>query len=109
MKKRQKKKLKFAARTKPQVLGRYTDLPALIHLLRRKCITFLDPATWDDKNDSYYMELYKENKGLKTGLALCFSMTSETYHHWRVFAGGASGICIRFKRDELLSCIRNSV
>ena len=35
-------------------------------------------------------------------LAVCFTQVDETYHHWRVFAPGPSGICIRFKRAELL-------
>jgi hypothetical protein len=36
---------------------RYTDIPALIHLLTEKQITLLDPDTWDDKNDSYFLRL----------------------------------------------------
>ncbi len=87
-------------------LRRYTDIPALICLLREKQITLLDPKTWDDKNDSYFLELYREKSGLKSVLALCFTRTSETYHHWRVFAGGASGVCISFKRAELLRAIK---
>ncbi len=49
----------FVALTK-KFLRRYTDLPALIHLLRTASITFLDPSSWDDKNDAYFMNLYKE-------------------------------------------------
>ncbi len=52
-------------------LRRYTDLPALLHLLKHRKITLLDPSTWDDTNDSYYLLKYKERKGLKTVLALC--------------------------------------
>ena len=66
------------------VLRRYTDLPALLYLLRTRSITLLDPSSWDDKNDSYYLEKYKEKKSLQTVLALCLSTAEETYHHWRV-------------------------
>ena len=86
-------------------LRRYTDLPALIHLLRTQTITFLDPSTWDDKNDAYFMNLYKERQGLKTLLAICCSQETETYHHWRVFSGGPSGVCIAFKRRELMEAL----
>jgi len=87
-------------------LRRYTDLPALIYLLSNQCITLLDPETWDDKNDSHFVRLYKEKSGFQSVLALCFTQTSETYHHWRVFANGPSGVAISFKRDELLRGIR---
>src|SRR2546425_2552095 len=83
-------------------LRRYTELPALIYLLRERKLTLLDPQSWDDRNDSHYLELYRQKKKLKSILALCFTQTHETYHHWRVFAGGSSGVCIRFKRSELI-------
>jgi hypothetical protein len=41
-------------------LRRYTDLTALIYLLRKRKLTLLDPSSWDDSNDSYYLTLYKE-------------------------------------------------
>lgn len=86
-------------------LKRYTDVPALIYLLKHRAITLLDPGSWDDTNDSHCMSEYKTKHSLKTVLALCFTQTSETYHHWRVFAGSSSGVCITFNRDELLRVI----
>ncbi len=86
----------------PTYLRRYTDLPALLHLLRAKQLTLLDPKTWDDKNDSYFMSIYKEKKKCKSVLALCFSQSPETYHHWRVFSHGPSGVCIVFDRASIL-------
>ena len=71
--------------TTPTYLRRYTDLPALLHMLAAKQLTLLDPKTWDDQNDSFFMSQYKERKKLKTVLALCFSQTAKTYHHWRSF------------------------
>lgn len=91
-----------------QYLRRYTDLAALIYLLTQRKITLLDPRSWDDSNDSHYLKTYREKKGLKSVLALCFTQASERYHHWRVFTNGSSGVRIRFKRSELLSAIRRT-
>jgi len=85
-----------------KILRRYTELPALIHLLTTRKLTLLDPQSWDDRNDSYYLKLYRDRKKLKSVLALCFTEDEETYHHWRVFAQGSGGVCIHFKRPELL-------
>ena len=52
-------------------LRRYTDLTALMYLLHKRKITLLDPASWDDKNDSHYLAQYKEKRKLKSVLALC--------------------------------------
>jgi len=86
-------------------LRRYTDILALTYLLSTRKITFLDPRSWDDSNDSHYLSLYKQKKNLKSVLALCFTQTGEKYHHWRVFAGGPTGVCIRFKRSALLKVV----
>jgi len=88
---------------------RYTDLPALIAMLVERQITLLDPDTWDDKNDSYFLRVYKEKKRLQSVLALCFTQNTETYHHWRVFASGSSGVSITFRRHELVRAIRKTV
>ena len=61
---------------------RYTDSPALVYLLKEQKVTLLDPQSWDDSNDSYYLRLYRERKRLQSVLALCFTQASETYHHW---------------------------
>jgi hypothetical protein len=86
-------------------LRRYTDLTALIYLLRKRKLTLLDPSSWDDSNDSYYLTLYREKRHLRSVLALCFTETDERYHYWRVFAPGASGVCIRFIRSGLLAAV----
>src|SRR5262245_5447901 len=89
-----------------EFLWRYTNIPALIYLLREQKITLLDPETWDDKNDSHYLSLYREKRSLKTVLALCFTRAFETYHHWRVFADGSSGVCIQFHPTGLVRAVR---
>lgn len=89
-----------------KILRRYTQLPALFYMLSERKLTLLDPNSWDDKNDSYFLEQYKAKRKLETVLALCFSMAQETYHHWSVFADGSAGVCIQFKRDELIDAIK---
>src|SRR6516164_3658196 len=39
---------------------------------RTKTITLSNPATWDDRNDAYFMAEYKRKVDAKTILALCF-------------------------------------
>ncbi len=85
---------------------RYTELPSLIHMLTYSELTLLDPRSWDDKNDSYFLSKYREKKKLKSVLALCFTQAKETYHHWRVFAPGSAGMCVRFKGSALEPSIR---
>jgi hypothetical protein len=87
---------------------RYTNLAAVIHLLQTKRITLLNPATWDDKNDAYFMAEYKRILGFQTVLALCFAETDETYHHWRVFSHGSDGVCIEFDKALLLKSFEKS-
>lgn len=86
-------------------LRRYTDLPSLISLLSARRLTLLSPDLWDDKNDSHYLRRYREIRDLRGLAALCFTQSAERYHHWRVFAPGASGVCIQFKRTRLLSAV----
>jgi hypothetical protein len=66
----------------------------------------LNPEAWDDGNDACYLQLYREKKNLGSVLALCFAQASETYHHWRVFASGAGGVCISFKRTPLFHALK---
>lgn len=84
------------------ILRRYLDLPALIYMLANKKLSLLSPDSWDDSNDSHYLLLYRRKKNLRTVLAACFSENSETYHHWRVFANGPSGVCVSFLRGQFL-------
>ncbi len=86
---------------------RYTNLAATIHMLRTRSVTLLNPATWDDKNDAYFMAEYKRHTAAETVLALCFAEREETYHHWRVFSHGSDGVCLEFEKDELLSTFEN--
>lgn len=91
-----------------EAFRRYTNLADLIYTLREKRISLRNPQHWDDKNDSYYLERYRTYRGLNTLFALCFAdEKGETYHHWRVFSGGANGVSIRFEKEPLLTAFRN--
>lgn len=80
---------------------RYTNLPSALHILQNKCLTLLNPETWDDRNDAFLMAEYKRIKNLKTVLAVCLAVREETYHHWQVFSRGADGVCIEFDSEKL--------
>ena len=90
-------------------LRRYTDLPSLIYLLSKRTLTLLDPSAWLDKNDSRYMQMYKEKGGLASVLALCFTQATETFHHWQVYAYGRAGVCIHFRRQDLLAAVKSHI
>ncbi|EBU8873812.1 hypothetical protein DMA29_20965 [Salmonella enterica subsp. enterica serovar Seattle] len=84
-------------------LRRYTNLPSLLYMLTKKKITLLDPDTWDDKNDSWFLDIYTEEKKLQKTLALCMTRKNETYHHWSVFTSRENGVCIVFDYDKLVA------
>jgi hypothetical protein len=86
-----------------RILRRYTTLPALLHVLRSRTVTLLSPEKWEDRNDAYYMQQYKERLNARSVLALCFSMAKERYHFWRAFTLGTDGVRIDFQRDSLLA------
>jgi hypothetical protein len=86
-------------------LRRYTDLPPLIHLLKHKRLTLLDPSSWGDKNDSYFLSLYREKCRLKSVPALCFTKSQETNHHRRVFSPDSAGLCVQFDGSALRSAL----
>ena len=86
-------------------LNRFTTLPILLDLLERKKLTLLNPALWEDKNDSEIILEYKKRKSIKNLFALCFSHSDETIHHWKTFSNGPSGCLIEFDAIKLISHI----
>jgi hypothetical protein len=75
-------------------------------MLWRKQITLLSPQSWEDRNDAYYLERYQSKRKLAAVLALCFSTKTETFHHWRVFSHGSSGVCVEFGAREFLTAVQ---
>lgn len=89
-------------------IRRYTTISATLDVLRRRALPLLDPQSWDDRNDRYFMARYKDAKGLQGLYALCAAQCSETYHHWRVFTGAADGACIELRREPLEAALASS-
>jgi hypothetical protein len=87
-------------------LRRYTTLPFLLDILNKKSLTFLDPKSWRDKDDSYYIELYKSSQRIKSVLVLCFAESKEKYHHWKIYSGNSSGVCVEFRKENLIEDLR---
>ena len=85
--------------TRQTYLKRYTSLSAALHLLHSMKINLLDPKSWDDKNDVYFMDAYMRYKKAKFIAAVCFTQATETYHHWKVFAPSSDGVCIEFDKN----------
>jgi hypothetical protein len=83
------------------VIRRYTSIAAVIDILKRHELPLLNPASWDDRNDRYFMDLYKETRSLGGLYGLCAAQCTETYHHWKVFTGAADGACIEIWREPL--------
>lgn len=88
------------------ILSRYTELPFLLDFLRTKELALLSPQSWDDKNDSFYLDAYAGAQDLKSIYVLCLTEANETYHHWRVFSSGSSGMCVVFKKDRFLDWVK---
>ena len=89
-------------------LNRYTTLPVLLDMLKRKQLVLLDPSSWDDKNDSEILLEYKKRKHAQKLFALCFSFGDETIHHWKTFADGISGCCIQFDTVQLIARLKET-
>jgi len=89
-------------------LRRYTNLASVIDTLLHRRLTLLDPQRWEDKNDSVFLAAYKKRMKAKTVLAICFTKSSETYHHWRSYSYGSDGACIEFRDEQLLDHITNN-
>ena len=90
------------------LIRRYTDVTSLIQILTKSEITLLRPQTWEDKNDAEFLQIYQKRNDLETLLALCLTTTGETHHHWKVFASGNAGVCIRFHKDKFLKNIEEA-
>ncbi|MEQ1881891.1 MAG: DUF2971 domain-containing protein [Burkholderiales bacterium] len=86
-------------------LRRYTSLASILHTLRTGNLVLLSPKLWEDRNDSYYIEAYRQRSELAAVLALCLTEAAETYHHWKVFAGEGGG-CIVLHKASFIDHVR---
>lgn len=86
-------------------INRFTTIPVLFDLIRRKRLVLMDPELWEDKNDTELMHEYKRRRQVKNLFALCFCSGGETIHHWNTFAGTVFGCCIEFDLARLTSIL----
>lgn len=99
-------------------LRRYMPVRYALQLLRARKLAFLDPDSWRDRNDAYFMQAYREVKGLRSLLAVCFTQVSERHHHWERFGSpfcptpskaadsndvDMELVCVEFDRQALLA------
>lgn len=89
-------------------LHRYTNFASALDILHNKRITVLSPAKWADRNDRVCLEVYQERKELGSLLALCFTRSAETAHHWSAFAPGTDGIRIELDHQLILSAAQKT-
>lgn len=87
---------------------RYTELKDLLSILSEGKLALRDTSRWDDKNDKYFLELYKTKKNLASVLVLCFAEAPETYNHWKIYAGKEEGVCIGFNKERLINKIKDN-
>ena len=89
-------------------LKRYTTLAAAADMLVEKRLALLNPAKWQDTNDTYFLSVFQEMVGANGIYAACFTQAAETYHHWQVFAGDNEGVCVEFDREALLGFLMDA-
>jgi len=92
-----------------KTLRRYTEIPFLLESLHSKEISLLNPSSWDDKNDIHYLANYAEKMNFESIYALCMTEAKETYHHWKIFSHGSSGICVEFYKDLFIEYIEENI
>lgn len=88
-------------------LRRFTSLANAIDMLVNNRLALLSPKTWQDRNDTRFLETFLESTGYKSVFAACFTRASETYHHWGVFGRANEGVCIEFNGEALLGPLDN--
>ncbi len=93
--------MRSADKKKEVLIRRYMPITALIDTLRRQKLAILNPESWDDRNDRLFMRVYKNHTKAGGLYGMCAALRGETYHHWKIFAGGASGVCLVLKRKPL--------
>ncbi|WP_395059539.1 DUF2971 domain-containing protein [Flavobacterium sp.] len=84
-------------------LNRFTTLPYLLDIIKRKKIVLTNPENWEDKNDFLAIKHYKSINDIENLNVICFTYENETIHHWSKFSNGDNGCCIEFDSKKLLS------
>lgn len=82
------------------VLNRFTTIEKMLEILQTETIPMSDPNYWEDKNDSFILNIYKSKKKLKSLYALCFTIGSETIYHWGAFSSKNEACCIEIDSNS---------
>ena len=82
------------------------QLPQALHMLESKTLNLGDTVYWKDKSEVAVFQRYVKARGVDRVLALCFTTTRETSHHWDCYASGTAGICIVFRKGKLLEAFK---
>lgn len=85
-----------------EAIRRYTNVLALLDLVKNERLTLLNPNHWFDRNDALGLQEYNRLRGDGSVYAMCFAIGKEQAHHWQLFSGSDHGVCIRFDKDELV-------
>ena len=88
------------------MIRRYTGFLSALDMISRRKLVLLSPKTWDDQNDTAFIEAYCERQGLKQVSALCLAEAPETFHHWQIFAGREAGVCVVFKGEAFRAWVQ---
>jgi hypothetical protein len=91
---------------KEQFLWRYTKLKYVVNLLKDRKLLLRSSDDWQDKNDSYFMKLYKAKRKYKSVLAICLTRSPEKFHFWKSFTDDAETARVKFKKDILLEAVK---
>ena len=90
-------------------LRRYTELSFAIEYLATERLALLSPDTWDDRNDAHNLDVFvQRTPGVSNAYALCMTEAPETYHHWKIFSPGTSGVCILFNKKLLVEAAKRA-
>jgi len=82
-------------------LNRFTTIPFVMDLLKRKKLVLINPELWEDYNDQATVKIFQELSEKEGVYALCLTDQNETIHHWNAFANGATGCCVEFSPQKL--------
>ncbi len=90
-----------------KILNHYTKLFYMLQMIIEKKIFLTKPCTWEDKNDVEAMKQYQCAVGRGNIYAICFEGRRETIHHWKAYAGGVTGCCIEFNKENLINHLKD--
>lgn len=93
-------------------LFRYTSIERFLELLSGNCLIFLNPSTWSDPYERYYIEkkyyISRVPEALpikERAFCLCLSGTKSSEALWKVYAPKEDGVRLTFKVSKLVSAL----